>query len=58
MIQESGTILGYSDKSVDEFKLSIDAKIELFSVGFFGVFVYDRLDGLSVGGLTCIWLKW
>ena len=48
--QESGTVLGYSDKYVNKFKLGFDVEIELsFSIGPSKGFKYDRLDWLPMG---------
>ena len=59
LVQGCDTVLGYSDKNVNEFKVGFDAKNVLsFTVKYNEVFKYDRINGLPLGGLTHICLKW
>ena len=47
--QESGNVLGYYYKAINEFKVGFDADIEMsFSFGDSERFKCDRLDGLSL----------
>ena len=49
MGQESGTVVGCSDKSAKDFKLGFDEELDMsFCVGSFEIFKCDRLGGLSL----------
>ena len=49
LVQESGTILEFSNKTVIGFKLGYDEEIELgFSIGSSEGLKYDRIDVLSL----------
>ena len=48
-VQESGTVMGYSGKAVNEFKLGFDEEIEIsFSFGYFEGFKYYRIYVFSL----------
>ena len=50
LVQESGIILGFSNKTVVKVKLGFVLEIELmFSVGYSEGLKYDRIDGKSLG---------
>ena len=49
LVQDIGTLLGFSNKNVNKLKLGYDAEIELiFSIGSSEGLKYEKIDGISL----------